>query len=378
VIIVVEQPTFQFGCADTGYLEFGNNKGTRNNNRHAAGKRARTMSNNIAASARSLAEADFTDLADRFANAGFAVRLPARGMLQLTAPGRFLRRPKLLLSVGVHGDETAPIEILAQLLDELGRTPGALSVDLMVVVGNLAAIAAGKRFIDIDLNRLFKADRSGLINAADTSEKTEITRADAIMRAVGAFFAGQDAEKWHFDLHTAIRPSRYPAFAVVPDVIGDTRKEAMLHWLGRADIGAVILNRSAAGTFSAWTAERCGAVSATVELGRVGALGANDLRQFEGARSALNQFLRTGRPPSDGSLPEVFRVCQELIKHTEQFRMTFGPATENFSALEPGALIAEDGDTIYRVGEQTEYVVFPNPDVRPGLRAGLMVVKAVI
>jgi succinylglutamate desuccinylase len=332
------------------------------------------MSNSLSASVRSLAEADFTHVADQFANAGFAVRLPARGMLQLTAPGRFLRRPKLLVSVGVHGDETAPIEMLAHLLDALGRTPAALSVDLMVVVGNIAAIAAGKRFIDIDLNRLFKADRDNFASAGETSETM---RADAIMRAVGAFFAGQDAEKWHFDLHTAIRPSRYPAFAVVPDVIGDTRKEAMLYWLGRADIGAVILNRSAAGTFSAWTADRCGAVSATLELGRVGALGANDLRQFEGARSALDQFLRTGRPPSDGSMPEVFRVRQELIKHTERFRMAFGPATENFSALEPGALIAEDGDTIYRVGEQMEYVVFPNPDVRPGLRAGLMVVKAV-
>jgi succinylglutamate desuccinylase len=343
------------------------------------------MNDNLSASVRSLAEADFTHVADHFANAGFAVRLPARGMMQLMAPGRFLRRPKLLVSVGVHGDETAPIEILAQILDALGRTPAALSVDLMVVIGNIAAIAAGKRFIDIDLNRLFRADRSSLgkvadetpvTNTTDASEAAETMRADAIMRTVGAFFAGQDAEKWHFDLHTAIRPSRYPAFAVVPDVIADTRKEAMLNWLGRADIGAVILNRSAAGTFSAWTADRCGAVSATVELGRVGALGANDLGQFEGARCALDQFLRTGRPPSDGSLPEVFRVRQELIKLTPQFRMAFGPETENFSALEPGALIAEDGDTIYRVGDQTEYVVFPNPDVRPGLRAGLMVVKA--
>lgn len=331
----------------------------------------------MSASVRSLAEADFTHLADQFANAGFAVRLPARGMLQLSAPGRFLRRPKLLVSVGVHGDETAPIEMLAQLLDALGRTPAALSVDLMVVVGNIAAIAAGKRFIDIDLNRLFKADRSNLAHAGIPGDTTEAMRADAIMRAVGAFFAGQDAEKWHFDLHTAIRPSRYPAFAVVPDLISDTRKEAMLHWLGRADIGAAILNRSAAGTFSAWTADRCGAVSATVELGRIGVLGENDLSQFEGARSALDQFLRTGRPPSDSTMPVVFRVSQELIKHTEQFRMAFGPGTENFSPLEPGALIAEDGDTIYRVGKQTEYVVFPNPDVRPGLRAGLMVIRSV-
>jgi len=44
--------------------------------------------------------------------------------------------------------------------------------------------------------------------------------------------------------------------------------------------------------------------------------------------------------------------------------------------MQPGALIAEDGEAAYRVGEATEYIVFPNPDVRAGLRAGLMVVPA--
>ena len=135
------------------------------------------MDQAIPESVQAFADGDFSQLADSFANAGFAVRLPARGMLQLTAPARFLRRPRLLVSVGVHGDETAPIEMVAQLLADLARTPSALAVDLMVVVGNLAAIAQGKRFIDGDLNRMFTAERGALQSMA------EAERADAIMRA---------------------------------------------------------------------------------------------------------------------------------------------------------------------------------------------------
>jgi succinylglutamate desuccinylase len=327
------------------------------------------MENPVSDSVRALAEADFTHIADSFAKAGFTVRLPACGILQLTSPKLLPQRPRLLLSVGIHGDETAPIEMLAQLLNELADAPQALTVDLMVAVGNLAAIAQGKRFIDADMNRLFRTGRGDLQSAA------EAQRADAIMAASATFFADPDREKWHLDLHTAIRPSLYPAFAVVPATIADVRKHALLGCLGRAGIGAAILNPKSAGTFSAYTAINFGAASATIELGQVGALGRNDLSQFAEAHRAIDGFIRTGKMLLSENMPHVFRVSQELIKHSDAFRMSFDGDTKNFTPMQPGTVIAEDGDTVYRVGPATEYVVFPNPDVRTGLRAGLMVVR---
>jgi succinylglutamate desuccinylase len=57
--------------------------------------------------------------------------------------------------------------------------------------------------------------------------------------------------------------------------------------------------------------------------------------------------------------------------------MSFGRETQNFTALKRGDVIATDGETVYTVFHEEELVVFPNPDVRAGLRAGLMVTRLI-
>ena len=319
----------------------------------------------LTAAVRQLAAADFSALRQRFGDAGFTVDEPAAGIITLRSPDPAVR-PAVLVSVGVHGDETGPIEMLAQVLDRLA--PSSLAVNLMVCVGNIDAIAQGKRFIGADLNRMFRAQRGSLATMA------EAVRADAMIAATTAFFAGAGPQRWHLDLHTAIRPSVYPTFAVVPDLIADGPKAQLVHWLGQAGIGAIIMNPQSAGTYSYYTAEHHGAAASTVELGRVGTLGQNDLSLFADVDAALDGLLR-GLPSAAAVTPHVFKVAQEIVKQSDAFTMAFGRDTQNFTALEAGEVIATDGDTTWRVGDQPERVVFPNPDVRVGLRAGLMVVR---
>jgi succinylglutamate desuccinylase len=317
---------------------------------------------------RALAEGDFGTVAQRFRDAGFTVGLPANGILTVKSDAK-PARASVLVSVGVHGDETGPIEMVAHTVEALSRTPQALAVDFMLCVGNVDAIAAGKRFIDADLNRMFRAERGALAGTA------EATRADAMIAATADFFSGAGPERWHLDLHTAIRASHYPTFAVVPDLIAPDPKAALLGWLGQAAIGAVIMNPRSAGTYSYYSAEHHGAAGSTVELGRVGTLGQNDLSQFAAVSAALDGLLRAQPPAAAPAQPYVFKVAQEIIKLSDGFQMTFGRDTQNFTALKRGEIIATDGETVYTVFNDEELVVFPNPDVRVGLRAGLMVVR---
>ncbi|NGZ88200.1 succinylglutamate desuccinylase [Duganella aceris] len=319
---------------------------------------------------RALAEADFSAVASRFTAAGFAVTQPADGILTIKAVGQQdAARASVLISVGVHGDETGPIEMVAYLLDALSHQASALAVNLMLCVGNIGAIRNGKRFIDADLNRMFRVERGTLAGTA------EAARADAMIAATSAFFADAGPVRWHLDLHTAIRPSVYPTFAIVPEIIADAPRRTLIEWLGLAGIGAVIMNPASVGTYSYYSAEHHGAAGTTVELGRIGTLGQNDLAQFTGASLALDDLLRGAARREAKQMPHVFNTARQIIKLSDQFQMAFGKDTHNFTALKQGEEIARDGDTVYTVQHPEELVVFPNPDVRVGLRAGLMVVR---
>jgi succinylglutamate desuccinylase len=329
-------------------------------------ERIDTLPTALPEAVRALAEADFSAVAQRFSAAGFAVTQPADDILTITGTGD---RPAMLISVGVHGDETGPIEMIAYLLDALSRQPQALAVNLMLCVGNIGAIRAGKRFIDADLNRMFRAERGTLAGTA------EAARADVMIAATTAFFGDAGPVRWHLDLHTAIRPSVYPAFAIVPEIIAEPTRRALIVWLGLAGIGAVILNPASVGTYSYYSAEHHGAAGTTVELGRIGTLGQNDLAQFADASLALDDLLRGAPTREAKQAPHVFNTARQIIKLSDNFQMAFGKDTHNFTALKQGEEIARDGDTVYTVQHPEELVVFPNPDVRVGLRAGLMVVR---
>jgi succinylglutamate desuccinylase len=328
----------------------------------------------LTAAVAALAAGDFSALAAACSAAGLTVATPAAGVVHIRPQlgGAAGGRLSVLLSVGVHGDETAPIELLAALLQTLSKDPLGLRVDLMLVVGNLTAIGQARRFIEADLNRLFRADQGALHSTA------EAPRAAALMAATAKFFAGATGPRWHLDLHTAIRPSVYPTFAIVPNAIVSADQRVLADLLGQGGIAAVVINPTSAGTYSAFTAEQAGAISATVELGQVSQLGQNDVGVFAAMGATLASLLRTGSlpPPVPATLPVRFQVAQEIIKHSAAFRMNFGATTQNFTPLPRDSVIATDGDRVYRVGHDEEMVVFPNPEVRPGLRAGLMVVRS--
>jgi succinylglutamate desuccinylase len=284
-------------------------------------------------------------------------------------------RQDIVLSCGVHGNETAPIEICSALVRDILLGKLQLGERLLVLFGNPAAINNGSREIEDNLNRLFSGHHSkgaGLINA-------ERRRALALENYVSRFYqlGGENRERALYDLHTAIRGSRFEKFAVYPFLHGKPWKKSQLQLLAACEVSTVLLMQTPASTFSYYASNTHGADAFTIELGKVRPFGENDMRRFAKAEQTLRALVSGNLPTfADFNLAafQLYEVYRSINKQTQDFKLHFADDVENFTSYPPGSLLATDGDLEYRVEREGEAIIFPNAKVAIGQRAMLMVI----
>ncbi|MFL1467810.1 succinylglutamate desuccinylase [Marinobacter sp. DUT-3] len=298
----------------------------------------------------------------------------ATGVLELCPPED---RPNpnheaLIISAGVHGNETAPIEVLNGLVTELLNGQWALACPVLLILGNPPAMVSGDRFVDANMNRLFhgahgKDAYQGLPEAARAQFLEEVCRQFATLHPNNLF---------HYDLHTAIRPSRREKFALYPFVTGREAPKAQCDFLLEAGVETLLLQHREGTTFSSFSSSVLKAESFTVELGKVRPFGQNDLSRFTGIGDALRRRM-SGLPPVPPRPPHdylaIFEVVHEIINTGDSFRFHVPDDVSNFTEYAPGTLIWEDAETEYRVGPSPESIVFPNRNVPVGQRVGLLI-----
>jgi len=303
---------------------------------------------------------------------GVRMRWLSEGALEVRPPEARDNGLDLLLSAGIHGNETAPIELLDRLLHDIARGDLKPRARILFLFGNPEAIRRGERFVEQDVNRLFNGRH-------ELSSGSEALRACELERLAASFFSLPDRERLHYDLHTAIRGSKIEQFALYPYKEGRAHSRRELARLRAAGMTAVLLQNKPSIVFSSYTYDKLGAESFTLELGKARPFGQNEGVDVSRLELRLKQIIEGSEPVTDETLEglQLFSVAREIIKHSDSFLMHLPADIENFSELPKGYLLAEDlANSRWVVEEQGARIIFPNPKVKNGLRAGILVVPS--
>lgn len=305
--------------------------------------------------------------------------------INITSPGIICFNPPkthgrdLIFSCGVHGNETAPIEICDQLVSALLTEKIQSSQRVLFLFANLPAMDIAERFVEENMNRLFSgahSDDKGLCNS-------ERVRAKELEAAVTDFFndSKDTCEKIHYDLHTAIRTSKNEKFAVYPFLHGKPRNKEQLAILSACGVNTILLSESPTTTFSYFSTNEFNAHGFTVELGQVKPFGQNDMQKFTAVKNVLQRLVVEAKPSFDGfdaSKMAIYRVNQVINKYKNDFALHFADDIPNFTDFKQGYLLATETGATYKSEQDGEAIVFPNAHVALGQRALLTVVPTKI
>ena len=297
---------------------------------------------------------------------GVTLKLHQRGVLEVIPAQQTPNTQHLVISAGIHGDETAPLELVDQWVSDILSGKQAVKERCLFILAHPKATNSHVRFVDVNLNRLF--------DEKPQEPSLELGIADSLKITVSDFFCGTKVEsRWHFDLHCAIRGSKHLSFAVSPRSRHATRSRALIDFLNAAQVEALMLSNAPSSTFSWYSAELHGAQAVTVELGKVARLGENDLNSFKGFSDALKAKIAGDVLPTPTNELITYRVSRTIVRLHDDFEFLFDDSVENFTSFMHGEVFGHDGDKPLMAQNEGEAIVFPNHKVAIGQRAALMV-----
>lgn len=285
----------------------------------------------------------------------------------------------VVLSCGVHGNETAPIEICDDLVKGILTGKIVVQQRVLFLFGNLPSMDIAQRFVEENMNRLFSGEHQNLVAGQQMNDERH--RAKQLEDAVRHFYLGIDEQqgrhRFHYDLHTAIRTSKNDKFAVYPFQNGKAWDKYQLQILLACGVNTILLSGSPTTTFSYYSVNEFNAQAFTVELGKVMPFGQNNMANFSDLVTTLTQLICGEELALKNYANKdflIYEVNQVINKQQADFSLNFASDAPNFSDFPKGHLLASETGCEYRTQFEGEAIVFPNADVEIGQRAMLTVI----
>jgi len=280
----------------------------------------------------------------------------------------------IVISSGIHGNETAPIEIVQQLISDILAEKIQVKHRTLFIMGNPVAMNIAKRFQTENLNRLFSGKHQ---NIPPCYEKF---RAEIIEGYVSDFFnadKSSDVTNYHYDLHTAIRNSKHEKFAIYPYQGDKPWDKEQLSFMAACGVNTILFGHGPTGTFSYFSSAQFKAHAFTIELGKVRAFGENDMANFQAMTVKLSALISDkdlALEEFDNNNFNLFTALGDITKVSDNFKLFIDDAASNFTDYPIDTLLSTDTNQEYRTTQKGESIVFPNANVGNGQRAVLIVV----
>jgi succinylglutamate desuccinylase len=256
--------------------------------------------------------------------------------------------PTLIVTVGIHGNEIAGVIAAQRVLARLTKEATPIAGELVVLAGNVSAMARGLRHEVKDLNRQWTAAKVEALRGRDpASDDAEDREQRALLSEIDDAFTRARGPVFALDLHTT------SAAGYAFGIYDSAEQEAFAHRFPLPMVRG--LAAALAGVLSSHLCDR-GAVAIAVEGGQhddpitVDHLDATLTVALDAAGLASPPDLVAALAHLEkarGDIPRVMKVvARYAIRPDDAFAMA--PGFANLAHVRRGQLLARDGERTIR------------------------------
>jgi succinylglutamate desuccinylase len=253
--------------------------------------------------------------------------------------------PTSMILVGVHGNEKCGIEALRELLPSLQITRGSVFIGY----GNPSAVEQGVRFVDSNLNRMFKPLE--LLSEKDRGSY-EYKRAQLLkdyLKKSGALL----------DVHASLTPNSQPF------IICEANAKGVAEYLP-IDLVVSGFDRIEPGGTDYYM-NSIGKVGICVECGYVGDSGSTEIAK----ESILNFLKACGHLANDKEIRKQLHIEMYDIYKTKSDTFVLSKPFKDFEEISTGQIIGTDGGKEVRA-ERNSVILFARDRDQAGDEAFLI------